>query len=339
MSLYRRKGSPFWQYSFTIGGVRFRGSTGAESKREAAQVEAEERHRAKHRRTRAQPWRIRDCLGAYWNEHARYKADADAIFRKLEHLSRLLGADTELERITNADLLDYRARRRGEGLQPHSVNRDLAYLKAALNHARVMHGKNIPAIAWRQIRAPEPPGRTRFLARDEYDALIAASDEAMRLIVMAACATGLRKTNLLTLDWHQVDLSHGTITVVVKGNKRHVLRMPAPLRAALARTPAGKRRGPVFDTTNFRRRWDRARKDSGLQDFRFHDLRHTFASWARMEGADIADIRDALDHSSVAVTMRYAHIEPEHHTTAFDRVAGRIWSQSASHSRQKDKKA
>lgn len=339
MSLYRRKGSPFWQYSFTLNGVRFRGSTGAKSKREAAQVEAEERHRARHRRTRAQPWRIRDCLGAYWQEHAKHTADADAIFRKLEHLSRVLGADTELERITNADLLDYRATRRGEGLQAHSVNRDLAYLKAALNHAHVMHGKAIPAIAWKQIRAPEPPGRTRFLSRDEYDALTAAGDEGMQLIVMAACTTGLRKTNLLTLEWPQVDLSHGTITVVVKGNKRHVLRMPAPLRAALGRTPPAERKGQVFDTKNFRRRWDRARKDADLHDFRFHDLRHTFASWARMEGADIADIRDALDHSSVSVTMRYAHIEPESHTTAFDRVANRFKSQSTSHSPAKSKKA
>lgn len=337
MSLYQRPGSPFWQYSFTIDGVRFRGSTQCESRREAAQVEAEERHRAKNRRTRAQPWRLRDCLGAYWQEHAKYAVGADNIFNKLEALSRILGADMDISALTNADLLDYRAARRGEGLQAHSVNRDLAYLKAALNHASVMHGKQVPALAWRQIKAPEPPGRTRFLSKTEYQALIDASDDQLRLIVMAACATGLRKTNLLTLDWNQVDLSHGTITVLVKGNKRHVLRMPAPLVAVLARDTV--RKGRVFDTTNFRKKWDKARETAKLEDFRFHDLRHTFASWARMEGADIADIRDALDHSSVAVTMRYAHIEPEHHTTAFDRVAGRVWSQSASHSKAKRKKS
>lgn len=333
MSLYKRPGSPFWWYSFTLNGVRFRGSTGAEGRRDAAQVEAEARHRAKGQRTRAQPWRLRDCFGAYWQEHAKHKNDAAAIFAKLESLSRILGKDTPIAAITNADILDYRAARRGEGLQAHSVNRDIAYLKAALNHAHTMHGKQVPALAWKQIRVSEPPARTRFLSREEYTALIAASDPALGLIVMAACATGLRKTNLLSLEWHQVDLSSGAITVLAKGNKRHVIRIAKQMVAALARET--DRRGRVFDTRNFRKKWDKAREVAGLADFRFHDLRHTFASWARMEGADIADIRDALGHSSVAVTMRYAHIEPDHHTTAFDRVADRIWSQSASHKAKK----
>jgi hypothetical protein len=68
----------------------------------------------------------------------------------------------------------------------------------------------------------------------------------------------------------------------------------------------------VFDWTNFRKRWEAAVKAAGLVDFHFHDLRHTFASWARMNRADLADISEALDHSTVAVTMRYAHIKPRH---------------------------
>lgn len=87
---------------------------------------------------------------------------------------------------------------------------------------------------------------------------------------------------------------------------------------------------------NFRKRWDKAVSDAKLPDFRFHDLRHTFASWARMAGADIADVCDALGHSNVSVTMRYAHIEPKQHKNAFDRVADDVWSQSQA---QKAKKA
>ena len=128
--------------------------------------------------------------------------------------------------------------------------------------------------------------------------------------------------NILKMEWHQVDLHGGTITVMrTKGMKPGSVQIVAPLRAALARTPAKKRKGPVFDTTNFKRRWMAATKAAALVDFHFHDLRHTFASWARQNGADLADICEALMHSSVGVTMRYAHIRKGEDVTAFDRVA------------------
>jgi integrase len=331
MPVYQRKGSPFWQYSFSLNGVRFRGSTGRTSKREAQAVEAERRNEAKQKRKRTDPWRLRDCLGAYWQEHAKHtRSGASFVFGKLEALSRILGPDTLIADLTNATLMDYRAKRRGEGLQAHSVNRDLACLHAALRHAKEMHGQQVPALAWSKVRTPEPPSRVRFLSPDEYARLMAASDPAMQRIVAFAVATGLRKDNVLSLDWREIDLSSSRITVTVKGGDLHSIRMTPQVRAMLAVDQV--RKGRVFDTTNFRRRWAKAVKDAALEDFRFHDLRHTFASWARMAGADLADICEALGHSSVAVTMRYAHIEPEHHTTAFDRVSGAVWSHSAAQS-------
>lgn len=330
MSLYLREGSPFWQYSFTVNGIRFRGSTGCTGKREARIVEAEKQYEAKQRRTRKDPWRLRDCLGAYWHERAQYNKSAPSIFPKLDAMSRLIGGELPIMDLTNTMLMDYRADRRGEGLQAHSINRDFACLKAALNHAHQMHGQQIPALAWSRIMVPEPPHRIRFLSREEYGRLIEACDPAMQKLVKVAVATGLRKSNLLNLDWREVDLSSSRITVTIKGDKLHCIRMTPEVRAAL--TSGQDRTGQVFDTRNFRRRWNRAVRAAGLENFRFHDLRHTFASWARMAGADLADICEALGHSNIAVTMRYAHIEPEHHVTAFDRVSGDVWSHSASQS-------
>ncbi len=83
-------------------------------------------------------------------------------------------------------------------------------------------------------------------------------------------------------------------------------------------------RGRVFDFTNFRRKWAGAVKGAGLDDFRFHDLRHTFASWARMGGADLLGLRDAMDHSSVAVTQRYAHITPADAMNRFKMVGSLV---------------
>ncbi len=331
MSLYRRTGSPFWQYSFAVNGVRFRGSTGCASKRDAQIVEAGKRHEIKQRRKHIDAFRLRDCFGAYWDEHAKHTRSAKFVFGKLAALTRILGRETLMNDLTNANLLDYRAKRRGEGLEPHSVNRDLAILKAALNHANQLHGQQIPALAWKRIKVAEPPNRTRFLKQEEFAALIEASDPGLQLIIRFAVATGLRKANVLSLDWREVDLSGAMVTVTVKGDKTHSVALTPELRAALATDR--QRIGKVFDTTNVRKRWEKAVRDAGLEDFRFHDLRHTFASWARQSGADLADIKDALGHSSVAVTMRYAHIEAGQHKTAFDRVAGAVWSHSASQSK------
>lgn len=333
MPLYRREGSPFWQYSFAVNGVRFRGSTGCKSRREAQVVEAEKCQEARNRRSTKEPWRLRECLGAYWSERAKSKASAVSIFAKLDALSRLLGPETPITDLTNAMMLDYRSARRTEGLLAHGVNRDFACLLAALNHAKTMHGQQIPSLAWKHIKEPEPHHRIRFLSRDEYLRLLSVCDHDLQKIVKVAVATGLRKANLLNLDWSEVDLSSSRIAVKVKGGDLHSIRMTAQVRAALSTT--NDRRGRVFETTNFRRRWAKAIKDAELHDFRFHDLRHTFASWARMAGADLADICEALGHSNIAVTMRYAHIEPEHHITAFDRVSGAVWSQSKAQRRKK----
>lgn len=337
MPVYKRKGSPYYWFSITIDGVRFRRSTRCTGKREAELAEAHALHEASTRRKRSEPWRLRDCLGAYWQEHARHTRSADGIFVKLDALSRILGKDTLIEDISNSDLMDYRAVRVTEGLAPHGVNRDFSYLKAALRHANTMHGKDIPAIAWSKIRISEPHHRIRFLSREEYHRLLDASDETGKLIVKFAVATGLRKANILELDWKQVDLDSGIITVMLKGNKRHTVRMPPPIRAALS--TLDHRSGKVFDTTGFRKRFEKAVKAAGLTDFRFHDLRHTCATWMRMAGTDIADICEALGHSSVAVTMRYAHIEPEEHISPFDRISDRVWSHSASQNDGQAKKA
>jgi integrase len=193
-----------------------------------------------------------------------------------------------------------------------------------------MHGQQIPALAWSRIKLPEPPNRIRFLSRDEYAFLLSVCDPELQKLVKMAVATGLRKANLLYLDWREVDLSSSRITVAVKGDHMHSVRLTSEARAALATVT--DRRGKVFDTTNFRRRWQNAVKRAGLENFRFHDLRHTFASWARMSGADLADICEALGHSNISVTMRYAHIEPAQHKTAFDRISEMVWSHSESQS-------
>lgn len=332
MPVYKRAASPYWWMSITIPGrPRFRGSTGETDERKARIVEAETYRKLLAGKTPNDGWRIRDCFGAYWDEHAKHSAVSSQIFTHLELLSEGLGRDTLIQSLTNAMILDYRARRRGGGIMrgdrksrpvaANSVNRDLSYLAAALNWAAVMHQQAVPPLAWKKLRVREPEHRIRFAGGDEFARLLAAAHADLHPIIVAAVTTGLRKSNLLTLQWHQLDLKRRTITIPrSKGRKPIVARIVPALSTQLAATPVAKRLGKVFDTTNFRRRWYAALKDAKIEDFKFHDLRHTFGSWARQHGADLADICEAMAHSSVSVTMRYAHVKPDSDLTAFDRV-------------------
>jgi len=338
MPVYRRQGSPFWWYSFTVSGRRFRGSTGRQTKREAEEVERDERHRAKQAQGRSSNWTLLAVLNAYWAEHAKFRRSAPMIETHLAELQTGLGAGIVASSLTAADLMAYRARRRGMKtprggmIQHHSINREFAYLRAALEHCR-QHGVQMPAIDWRKIRSAEPPGRIRFLSADEYARLLEAAHESIRPIILCAVTTGLRRADVLGLEWRQVKLQERVIQIRrTKANRALTIRISGALMAALSRTPPEKRRGRVFDLTNFRKRWDRAVKSAGLEDFRFHDLRHTFASWARQAGADIADICEALGHSSISMTMRYAHIKADEHKTAFDRVSDSVLSQNLAQS-------
>lgn len=323
MPVSKRKGSPYYWYSFSIEGRRFRGSTERTTEREAKEVERDQYQLAKQGIAGRAEWTLLAVLNAYWHEHAKDRRGHANIKRDLGLLQKALGKDMAARRLTNGALMDYRARRRGQGVKAQTVNREFAYLRAAYAHCAKFHGQPAPSIDWKGLKAQEAPGRIRFLSFAEYHALMAVAHESIRPVILCAVTTGLRRSNILTLDWRQVKLEEGLISIPrMKSNRAHMVKITPPLMAALSTMPS--RRGRVFDLRNFRKRWDAAVKAAGLEDFRFHDLRHTFASWARMNGADLADIKEALDHSSMNMTLRYAHIKAEHHVTAFDRVSGAL---------------
>ena len=333
MSLYQRANSPFWQYDFAVNGQRFRGSTGETGKREAAKVEDYHKQAARKAGQRKKEWTIDSLCAAYWDDHARNRPSAATILGQLASLRRLLGKDRKVSAITNAAVLDYRAKRRGEtAIAPHSINREITILRAAMNHAAEVHGVAIPKLAWEKLKTEEPPPRQRYLTFEEWGTLLAVAHPSIKPVLICAVTTGLRKANILEMQWSQVRLSARRIVATVKGNKIHEVRISPILAAALSALPKGS--GKVFDGRNFEKRWRAAVKSAGLDDFRFHDLRHTFASWARQNGADIAAVKDALGHTDISMTMRYAHIKPDAEDTAFDRVSAAIASHSTPHSLQ-----
>jgi integrase len=140
----------------------------------------------------------------------------------------------------------------------------------------------------------------------------------------------MRKGELLNLRWDDVDFVSDTVTVrEAKSGEGRRLPMSATARRALQ--TAGRLRGQhlkmrpvnqgsshVFSAPqggflmNLNRDWYRALKKSGPNDFRFHDLRHTFASRLVMAGVDLYRVQMLMGHKTPAMTLRYAHLSPQH---------------------------
>ena len=154
----------------------------------------------------------------------------------------------------------------------------------------------------------------------------------LKPLVLLSLNTGLRRGELFNLERQHVDLERALLTVIgdTEGNKtakaRHV-PLNREARAVLwdwitARQPTGLlfpgRNGARLD--NISTAWERLRREAHLSDFRWHDLRHTFASKLVMAGVDLNAVRELLGHASLDMTLRYAHLAPEHKAAAVARL-------------------
>src|SRR5687768_10792520 len=135
MALFRRAGTPFWWYDFTVNGRRFRGSTGRTGKREALGVEEARRAEAKTRVPVEGRWRVSTLTGTYWAQRGQEHAAHATTWYQLEKLNDGLGETKFIADLDGAAISEYRAKRRGDGLSPSSVNRELTLLRAMLRFA------------------------------------------------------------------------------------------------------------------------------------------------------------------------------------------------------------
>lgn len=269
-------------------------------------------------------------------------ADARNLTRRLTWWRKHMG-QVALPRLTPARIIEARrelAKRKNRYGQPISgptQNRYLAALSAACKYG------------WRELqwlphnpvlsitKASESAGVVRYLSDDERKALFEAcresADPNILCFVTLALATGLRYSNIRFLTWEDVDLQARTVTVerTKNGEGRRV-----PLIASAAEVlqrhydadPTGK--GWVFkgwkdDTpADMEKVWRVVKDEAGLHDFRFHDLRHTVASYLTQNGAGLAQVADALGHKTLAMARRYSHQSAEHVRGTLESIADKL---------------
>ena len=219
----------------------------------------------------------------------------------------------------------YKARRL-EKVSPASVNRELACLKHIYTKAIDWeYVKTSPAKGVRLLK--EPPGRLRYLMPDEVEALLKNCARHLKPIVVTALNTGMRKSEILNLKWTEVDLKNRKITVInTKNNETRVVPINQTLFKELSRLPHKHDTEYVFSNDkglpygSIKKSFSSALKKAGISDFRFHDLRHTFASHLVMQGVDLRTVQQVMGHKDIKMTMRYSHLSPEYVQEAIGRL-------------------
>lgn len=212
-----------------------------------------------------------------------------------------------LGEIRPQDVEAYKARRIA-GVKPSTVNRELALIRHLYN----------TAIQWGYVERNPVQGvklfrenneRIRYLSHDEEARLFAVLPEKYKAVITIALQTSLRMGEIRSLRWRDVSFETSTLTVA-RSKDGEVQRIPMNriARETLERLP---RTAPIVFpdlprhlSERFLELADRA----GLQDFHFHDLRHTYATRLRQAGVDIYKVKELMRHKDIRMTLRYAHI-------------------------------
>lgn len=313
----KMRGGVYW-IDIQINGQRLRKSLDTDDKKLAEEAYA--RELADFYRTRKFKERPKKTFAQAcerWLQERAHKRSISDDRAKIEALAPKLGGKqlAELDRDTIEGVLP-------TDVKPATRNRYRALIRAILRAAER---------EWEWLdRAPalrieaEPRKRVAFLSREQADALIQNLPEKWRTSVRFAILTGLRKSNIYTLTWEQVNLQAGMVIVEAedaKAGERILVPLSSSARALLEGLP-GPREGRVWGDlpelcTNT---WKSATRKAGVPWCRFHDLRHTWASWHAMAGTPLSVLQELGGWHSAAMVQKYAHLSPEHLAAAAERV-------------------
>ncbi len=231
---------------------------------------------------------------------------------------------------------------RGGTLSNAYVNRHLAALSHACTVAVKEYGwiENNPLL--KVTRPKEPRGRIRFLSDEEHTRLLTAcqASESPDLYpaVILALSTGARAQELLGLRWPQVDLPRKVATLhETKNGERRVLPLAGPALELLRERSKVRRldtdlvfpgRTRPAKPVDLRTPFETALKRAGIEDFHWHDLRHTCASYLAMSGASLAEIAEVLGHKTLSMVKRYAHLSEAHTASVVERMNARYFGRA-----------
>ena len=263
--------------------------------------------------------------------------------------------ETRIDQLSAWSFEQWKAQRKTSGTAPATINRDLTMLRAALNNA-VEWGliQTNPLATVKALKGADVK-RVRYLSSDEEKRLMDALNQReatlqgdsrastnnlvsiandatfadyLKPMVLLAMNTGLRFGELTRMRWADISLTDGPMLIVQAayaktGETRHIpLNKTTRTTLQAWRAQQADTRGRVFVTKtghrvkNLRKAWLGVLVTAKIEDFKWHDLRHHFASKLVTSGVDLNTVRELLGHSTLEMTLRYAHLAPEHKAAA-----------------------
>jgi integrase len=278
--------------------------------------------------------------------------------QSLQRLETLFGKwnSVPLHRLTTEMFENWKIKRFSEGRMPSTITRDLATISGVLSRAVKL--EKLTANVIRKVDVPrlDRNPKIRYLSLAEADRLrkaLRTRDAKMRderetanswrrarrkellpklgefadhlePAVLLSLNTGIRRGELLSLKWSAVDLVHNTITIEGSNAKSSQTRhIPLNSEAAdvLRRWKKQSSRDRIFPFTGFKTAWSALLEQATIKAFRWHDMRHDFASRLASKGVPLNTVRELLGHQSLVMTLRYAHLQPDRKAEAVSRLA------------------
>jgi len=264
------------------------------------------------------------------DEYVKWAERQRGFIKKLSVIKMLVAefGHYPLRRFDTMMIEQFQTDRLQKGHKPATVNRHIATLKHMFTKAtdwNMVEEETLKRV--RKVKLLEENNRRlRYLSKEECQALINACKEHLKPIVITALNTGMRKQEILSLQWGQVDLKNGFILLdITKNGERREIPINATLREVLSGiirridvpyvfydNETGQRYG------NIQRSFTTACRKANIRDFHFHDLRHCFSSHLVMAGVDLTTVKELLGHKTLTMTLRYSHLAPSHKVKAVD---------------------
>lgn len=309
MSLYKR--GETWYAYVTVNGQRIRQSTGTSNKKQAEAIHDKIKHDAKQVKDAGKT--LNDALKLWLLARTRSDREKSAIRVFLKSYP-----NRSLSRIDGHDMLDATAH-----YNPSTYNRTANVIRASISLAHARGWCNNIKI----YRRKTDPTRLRFLTKDEWHRLEKELPEHVRNMASFSLCTGLRQANVLGLLWTSVDLDSRALWVdSVDTKSKKSLSVPLSDSAVkIIELQKGKHKEFVFTyngkpVKSVKTAWNKALKRAEIENFRWHDLRHTWASWHVQNGTPLAVLKELGGWSSMDMVLRYAHLSPEHLRQYVDNV-------------------
>lgn len=326
-----------------------------DAKKWAQQTEAAIREGRHFKTAEAKRHTLGELVDRYSRDVLPAKRDARNQSTQLTWWKDQLGAYT-LADITPGLVAEYRDKLangetvRGVKRAPATVARYLAALSHAFTIAVKEWGWLEDSPMRRVTKPKEPRGRIRFLSEGERPRLLQACKESknplLYPVVVLALATGMRQGEIIGLFWREpkippadawgvVDLSAARIVLHhTKNGERRVIPLAAHVLEIVKELAKVRRLDTdrLFPCTtdpakglDLRKPWAHALEQAGIENFRFHDLRHSAASYLAMSGASSAEIAETLGHKTLAMVKRYSHLSEAHTASVLERMNARIF--------------